>query len=166
MDGIHALIGPDDGNLTLAQACMRAVSLFFFGIACMRITGRRSFSGLSPFDVFMAIVIGSNISRVMIGKVPVIPSLAGTLLIAVLHRLLAVATVRSSALSVFLKGRPQILVRNGIANPDTLGRNNVSKEDLEEALRLGGLENVGQARLVTFERGGKISVIARDGSAG
>lgn len=162
MGGFHALIGPDDGSLTVSQACARATVLFFFGIVCMRITGRRSFSGLSPLDVFIAIVIGSNISRVMIGKVPVVPSLCATVLIALMHRLLALATVQSSALGLFLKGRPKVLVRNGAAIPAALRRHNVSKEDLEEALRLGGLEKVEEAKLVTFERGGKISVIARE----
>jgi len=163
MDWLPALIGPDDGSLNVSQACARAAVLFFFGILCMRITGRRSFSGLTPLDVFVAIVIGSNISRVMIGKVPVVPSLCATALIALLHRLLALATVRSSTLGLFLKGRPQILVRNGAVIPAALRRHNVSKEDLDEALRLGGLEHVEQAKLVTFERGGRISVIARDG---
>lgn len=42
-------------------------------------------------------------------------------------------------------------------------RHDVSSKDVEEALRIQRLEGPDLARLVTFERGGKISVIPRDG---
>lgn len=88
MAWITRFIGPDEAAPNTPQLCARAFVLFLYALLCMRITGRRSFSSLSPFDIFIAIVVGSNISRVMTGKVPFIASLAATMVVVVMHRLL------------------------------------------------------------------------------
>lgn len=161
MDWFHALVGPDEGASTIGQFCARAVVLLAYGILSIRIAGRRTFSSLSPLDIFIAIVVGSNISRVMTGNVAILPSLAATLLLVSLHRLLAMATVHSNLLAHFIKGSPQVLVRDGVADSRALRRFGLSEEDLAEALRMGRLERADQARLVIFERGGKISVVPK-----
>lgn len=161
MPWLAALIGPDQGSPTTLQFCARAVLLLVYGVICIRIAGRRTFSKLSPLDIFIAIVVGSNISRVMTGGVPVIPSLTATLLLVVLHRLLAMATQRFNWLALFVKGRPSVLVRDGVMNRAAMRANDISKDDLIEGLRIGGIERVEDAALVTFERGGKISVLPR-----
>lgn len=160
-DWLHIVIGPGEGSASVAQLRSRAFVLLLYGLLCMRIAGRRSFSSLTPFDIFIAIVVGSNINRVMTGNVPVVASLAATMVVMVLHCLLAMATMRSNWLSRFVKGKPDVLVRDGIVDDQALSRNEISDNDLSEALRLKGIDHVREARLVTFERGGKISVIAR-----
>jgi len=111
MHHFQQLIGPDRGTPSIAQFFARALSMLDFGIACMRIAGGRTFSSLSPLDIFIAIVVGSNVSRVMIGNVPFAAALAATLLVVVMHRLLAVATLRSNLLARFIKGRLVTLAR-------------------------------------------------------
>ena len=58
MDWLTALIGPDDGSATTWQFCIRALLLLPYGILCIRIAGRRTFSNLTPLDIFVAIVMG------------------------------------------------------------------------------------------------------------
>lgn len=161
MEFLRQLVGPDQGNPTTGQFCARAVVLLLFGILCLRIAGRRTFSSLSPLDIFIAIIVGSNISRVMTGNVPFIGCLAATLLVVVLHRLLAMATVHSNLLSLFIKGQPIVLVRAGVPDARAMHSSAVSDADLIEGLRMAQIERVEDAALVTFERGGKISVIPR-----
>lgn len=158
---ITKIIGPDEAAPSTPQLCIRACVLFLYGLLCMRIAGRRSFSSLSPFDIFIAIVVGSNISRVMTGKVPFVASLAATMVVVVMHRLLAMATMRSNWLSHFVKGEADVLVRNGVIDRQAMLRHDVSQDDLDEALRLQKIECIEDAGLVTFERGGKVSAIAR-----
>jgi uncharacterized membrane protein YcaP (DUF421 family) len=158
---LTALVGPDETSPSTVQLCTRAIVLFIYGLICMRIAGRRSFSSLSPFDIFIAIVVGSNISRVMTGKVPFVASLAGTMVVVVMHRLLAIATIRSNWLASFVKGKPDVLVREGKVDHNAMRRHDVSDEDLSEALRMQKIERIEDAKLVTFERGGKISVVPR-----
>ncbi|WP_206239969.1 DUF421 domain-containing protein [Novosphingobium terrae] len=160
-DWLHTILGPDQAPASTAHLCARAVVLFLYGLLCMRIAGRRSFSSLSPFDIFIAIIVGSNISRVMTGGVPFIPCLAATMVVVVMHRLMAMATMRSNWLALFVKGRADVLARDGHVDQAMMRRHDVSPEDLAEALRMQGIDDVKKARLVTFERGGKITAIPR-----
>jgi hypothetical protein len=49
MEMLRTLIGPDDGYQTVAQLSARAVLLFAFGILCIRMAGRRTFSQAAPW---------------------------------------------------------------------------------------------------------------------
>jgi hypothetical protein len=104
METFRALIGPDTGDATVAQLCFRAAILFAFGVLCIRIAGRRTFSQITPLDIIVALIIGSNISRAMTGKAPFFGGLAATLVVVVLHRLLAMATLHWSPLARLMKG--------------------------------------------------------------
>lgn len=165
MEYLGQIVGPDQGSPSVGQFCARAAFLMVFGILCLRIAGRRTFSSLSPLDIFIAIIVGSNISRVMTANVPFIGSLAATLLVVVLHRLLAMATVHSNLLALFIKGQPIVLVRQGVPDARAMRGNAISDADLVEGLRMAQVERVEDAALVTFERGGSISVIPRKSTA-
>jgi uncharacterized membrane protein YcaP (DUF421 family) len=78
MAWFRELIGPDQGA-DAQQLCMRAILLFIFGIICIRIAGRRTFAQYSPLDIILALIVGSNISRIMTGKADVLPAGAATL---------------------------------------------------------------------------------------
>ncbi len=161
METFRVLIGPDTGEASVLQLCARAVVLFLFGVVCIRIAGRRTFSQITPLDIFVAIIVGSNISRAMTGKAPFFGGLAATLVVVVLHRLIAMATLRWGMLARLFKGRPVILVRDGVADPAAMRRHAISKADLEEGLRMEQVETVDEVRLATLEAGGKISVVRK-----
>ncbi len=103
-------------------------------------------ASLSPFDIFIASDVGSNISRAMTGKVPFFASLAATLVV-VMHRLPPMVTMRSNWISGFVKGKVNVLVRNGIIDHTAMRRHDASPEDIDEALRIQRLERPDQARL-------------------
>ncbi len=159
MDTFRTLIGPDTGDATVAQLCVRAVLLFAFGVLCIRIAGRRTFSSITPLDIVVALVVGSNISRAMTGKAPFFGGLAATLVVVVLHRLLAMATLHWSPLARLLKSAPVVLVRDGVADPAALRRHEIGQADLAEGLRMEQVDRIEDVRLATLEAGGKISVI-------
>jgi len=162
MEYIRALIGPDE-SAEPWQICVRAVIVFVFGLACLRIAGRRTFSQATPLDIFIAIVVGSNMSRIMTGKASFFGGLAATLLLVALHRLLAMATLRSNLLARIVKVAPTVLVRDGVIDRDAMRRHGISQADLEEGLRLEQVEDCQDVRLATLEGGGTISVVKRAG---
>ena len=162
MDWIRSVIGPDE-SAEPWQICVRAVIIFAFGLACLRISGRRTFAQATPLDIFIAIVVGSNLSRVMTGKASFFGGLAATLLLVVLHRLLAMGTLRWNALAWLVKAPPAVLVRDGTIDRHALRRHGLSQEDLEEGLRMEQVEDCKEVRLATLEGGGKISVVRKRG---
>jgi uncharacterized membrane protein YcaP (DUF421 family) len=88
-----------------------------------------------------------------------VPTLVATLLLVALHRLLATATVHSNGLARIIKGKPAVLVRDGIPDRAAMRRYNISEDDLLEGLRMEQAECIEGVRLATIERGGKISVV-------
>ena len=158
MSWFRQLIGPDHGADT-QQLCVRAVLLFIFGIICIRIAGRRTFAQYSPLDIIVALIVGSNISRMMTGKADVIPSGSATLLLVLLHRLLAIGAMRWSALAWLVKSRPVRLVTDGEVDQRALRRANLSKDDLHEAIRLEQVDDPADLRSATLEGSGKVSVV-------
>lgn len=160
MEIVRALIGPDD-NAEPWQICIRALVVFVFGVLALRIAGRRTFSQATPLDIFVAIVVGSNLSRIMTGKASFFGGLGATLVLVVLHRALAMATLRWNLVAKVLKSTPVPLVRDGKEDRRTMDRHGIGMADLEEALRLEQARNCDEVELATLEASGKISVLRK-----
>jgi uncharacterized membrane protein YcaP (DUF421 family) len=161
MEFVRTLIGPDTGAASAPQMCVRAIILFVFGIICIRIAGRRTFSQASPVDIIIALVVGSNISRAMTGKAPFFPGMAATLLLVVLHRLVAMAALRWPGFERLLKGPSVVLIRDGAVDHKAMRRHGISDADLAESLRMEQVERPEGAHLATMEDSGKISVVKK-----
>ena len=165
METFYALIGPEDGDASWWQLSIRAVILFAAGIVYLRIAGRRTFSKATPLDIIVAIIIGSNLSRAMTGKAPFVPALAATLVLAVLHRLVAMATLRWNGLAALVKGSPVVLIEDGVVDERALKRHGLSREDLAEGLRLEQAASPAEVARATLEGGGRISVLPKKADA-
>jgi uncharacterized membrane protein YcaP (DUF421 family) len=158
MDYIRMIVGPDEGP-DLAQLCMRTVFLFVYGIFCIRVAGRRTFAQYSPLDIIVALIIGSNISRLMMAKAPLVSGMAITLLLALLHRMFALAMMRCDWLGRVVKGPAIRVIVDGRIDPAALRRANLSEADLLEAIRMEQVEDPADVRLAMVEAGGKVSVV-------
>ena len=163
MDAIRNLIGPDNGDASALQLSARAVILFIAGIALIRVAGRKTFSQASPLDIIVALIIGSNLSRAMTGKAPFWPALAATLVLVLLHRIVAMATLHWGPLARLVKGRPVILVQDGVVVDGALMRHAVSRDDLLAGLRSEQVDDVSSVKVASLEGGGKISVVLKSG---
>jgi uncharacterized membrane protein YcaP (DUF421 family) len=161
METFYALIGPENGEASALQMSVRAVLLFVAGIAYLRIAGRRTFSKATPLDIIVAVIIGSNLSRAMTGKAPFIGALVATLVLAVLHRLVAMSSLRWSWLADLVKARPVVLVENGDVDERALKRHGLSQADLAEGLRLEQTASPAEVERATLEANGRISVLPK-----
>jgi uncharacterized membrane protein YcaP (DUF421 family) len=161
VDALQLIIGPDNGEATWWQLSIRAVLLFGVGILFLRLAGRRTFSQATPLDIIVAIILGSNLSRAMTGKAPFVAALAATLVLVLLHRAVAMATLRWNWLASLVKSRPTVLIKNGVVDEAALRRHGLSEDDLEEGLRLEQQIKPSTVRLAVLEGGGRISVVPR-----
>lgn len=87
--------------------------------------------------------------------------MAAALVVVILYRLLAMATLWSAPLARLLKSAPVVLVRDGVADTAAMRRHAISPADLAEALRIEQVEDIIDARLAVLEAGGKISVVPK-----
>lgn len=158
------LLVPQEGpqSFSILEMCLRAAGIYLAGWAILRIGGNRFLGQETAFDVVLAFVLGSTLSRAINGSAPLLVTLAAAALLVGIHHLLAWITWRSHHWGVFFKGNPHTLVRDGEPLPEALRRYRVSRGDLEEALRLKAhLKDPSGVEEARFERNGDISVIEK-----
>jgi uncharacterized membrane protein YcaP (DUF421 family) len=164
-DFFLVLLGPDGKatHLTLFNISVRALVIFVFGLALVRVGDRRSLSEKTAFDAIFIVLIGSMLSRAINGTAPFFTTIAAGVILMVIHRACALGACKSHWFGRILKGRPLTLVRNGQINHREMERALVSQHDFEEDLRLGGrTEDVGTIQLARLERSGDISFIKKE----
>ena len=71
------------------------------------------------------------------------------------------ATSRSRTLDRLAEGTPLLVGRDGQLFESAMRRENLSRQDIEEALRDNGLADVSGAAMITLEVDGTITVIPR-----
>jgi uncharacterized membrane protein YcaP (DUF421 family) len=162
--GLQWLIGAGQEvkDINALQVCTRALLIYFFGWAVLRIGENRFLGQETAFDIVLGFVLGSTLSRGINGSSPILLALVASALLVGVHHLLAWATFKSRRLSEFFKGRPRTLVRDGAILPEEMRRHRLSEGDLDESLRLSGrLDDRRKVKEARFERNGKISVVKK-----
>ena len=92
-------------DVTWSQECARTVVVFCYGLAMVRLAGRRIFGKWAALDFIVSIIVGSSLSRAITGGAPLGGTMASTTLIMLLHWVLAHAAARSERLSKILEGQ-------------------------------------------------------------
>ena len=158
MGALEFVFGPT-GRISWWQECARAAVIFAYGLAPVRLAGRRVFGRWAALDIVVAIVVGSNLSRALTGTAPLGGTLAASALLMALHWVLAQGVARSKRLAQIFEGSMIEIARAGKMERSQLLRHAISERDIEEALRQTGVEQVSQTRLIALEPSGKITVV-------
>lgn len=141
---------------------LRTAVIYLAALVMVRLGNRRFMARMSAFDVVVAIVLGSTLSRAINGGAALIPSLVAAAALLVLHWALAALAFYWPPFARLIEGRSRVLVRDGQPRWDELRKSHIPEADLRSAVRMSGhvaeLEEVSVARL---ESDGKISVIPR-----
>jgi uncharacterized membrane protein YcaP (DUF421 family) len=157
---LHEIIGAQH-DVNTWQMIVRAAIIFVFGVAILRIAGRRAFGQQSTVDIMLSIVIGSSLSRALTGGAPFVPTLAATAALVAMYWVATRLTVRSECARWLLKGKSIPLVRHGKPDPVAMRKLAVAETDLEEAMRHVGIDDLRRVDTAMFERSGKISIAGR-----
>lgn len=147
-------------DLHFSHMVWRAFVVFCVAVALVRLASRRLLGHGAGFDIIVAIVLGSVLSRGINGDASFFPTLGASALLVMLHHLIATLAYHSHWFSKLLKGEASVLVRDGRVDKSAMYRGQITPDDLDEKLRLNGQEadvtRVAEARL---ERDGDISVV-------
>jgi uncharacterized membrane protein YcaP (DUF421 family) len=143
---------------------IRGLVVYVILLVIFRISGKRTLSETSTFDLVLLLIISETTQQAMVDDDHSVT--AGVLLIMTL----VCADIGCSMLkSLFprfetaLEGNALILVENGQPNKLRLARERVDEDDILEAARMQqGLERLSDIKYAVLERGGKITIIARD----
>src|SRR5215211_2951489 len=112
MEIIHTIFGQGK-ELNEWQMAARAFVLFFITLAIIRVAGMRTFGKKSAFDDIMVIMLGAVLSRAITGASAFLPTVTAGVVLAVVHKIVAWATVNNKALSKFFKGEKEVYLKKG-----------------------------------------------------
>lgn len=139
---------------------VRAVVVYVFLLAMLRLTGKRQVGQMSPFDLVLLLILSNAVQNSMNGGDNSITGgliLAGTLI--GINSFLGWATFRSKTLEGLLEGRPVFLVHHGKIDHHALKEAQMTIHELDAALRAAGHVGPATVRYAVLENTGKISVI-------
>jgi uncharacterized membrane protein YcaP (DUF421 family) len=142
---------------------LRAVVVYFILLAMLRLSGKRTVGQFTPFDLLVVVLLGTAVQNSLIGED--FSLLGGLLLAATLiacNWVVGFATARSRRVEKLVEGSPVLLARDGVMFEPVLRAQNISRKDIEEALRDNSLPDVAGAALVTLEVDGTITVVPRN----
>lgn len=166
MEWFDQLLGLSTDRLNVYQMSVRAIIVFFTGLLYIRIAGVRTLGNFSVFDKLTLLIVGSMLGRtIMIGDEPFFAVLAAALVIILLHRIISWITLKSSKMGVVFKGSPVLLVKDGHKSIQAMNKERITDNDLDEALRKAGENDINNVKEAWLERSGEISVIKKDPGA-
>jgi uncharacterized membrane protein YcaP (DUF421 family) len=149
-------------NLTFFQISLRGVIVFLATLTMVRLGHKRSLAHKTPFDAVLLVILASVISRAINGSAAFFATIGGSVVLVVLHRLFAHLAYYSHGFGTLVKGKADVIVRDGQCDFQMMRRNHVSVHDLEEDMRLNGhIDDLSQVRLARVERSGDISFIKK-----
>lgn len=148
--------------LTLEHMVVRAVVIYCIGLVIVRIGKNRLLGRSTGFDIVLAFILGSLLSRGINGAAPPVPTLVAAMALVMLHWLVSALSLRSARFERLVKGTQAILIQNGQLDRQMLRRKEVSEKDVAEVLRLNtNTEDLGRVHNAYLERNGQISTVLR-----
>ncbi|PYI98545.1 MAG: hypothetical protein DMF00_12345, partial [Verrucomicrobia bacterium] len=155
-------LGVDPKDLTFTQISLRGIIVFLVTLATVRLGHKRSLSHKTPFDAVLLVILAAVFSRAINGSAAFFATLGGGVVLVLLHRLFAYLAFYSHGFGILVKGKPDVIMRDGQYDFRTMRRNHVSTHDLEEDMRLSAhTDDVSAIRLARIERSGDISFIKK-----
>lgn len=148
------------------ELVLRAAAVFVFLIVLLRVTGKRQIGQLSPMDLVLLLVLSNAVQNAMnAGDNSLIGGLISAVVLVVLNWLLNFVTYRSKRLASLVEGRAQLLIHNGVVYDEVLEAAQITRHELNAALRGGGYLSADDVHTAVLENNGTISFTPRIGKA-
>ena len=146
------------------EIVLRASIVFAFLLVFMRGLRKRTLGEMSPLQMIVVVVIGDLVQQ---GVTQEDYSLTGVLLAVGTFgfwiTLLDLVTWRSGRMRRIIEGVPLVIIENGEPVESSLRLEQVPWDEVLEAARQQGIDDIGAVRLGVLEVNGKMSFITGSG---
>lgn len=133
---------------------------YFWLIAVLRVTGKRTLSQLNAFDFIVTVALGSTLATVVLtGTVALAEGILALALLAVVQLGAAWLSVRLPRLRGLLTSQPTLLLRDGCTLDAAMTRERITEQGIRQAIRGAGIGGLELVAAVVLETNGKICVI-------
>jgi len=161
MNIINYLFG-EGGNLTMLQMSARTFVTSILLLILLRIAGQRTFAKRSAVDNIIVIMLGAVLARGVVGASSYWATVASSVVMVAMHRLIAWLAVKSRKFEKLVKGTYIKLYHNGALVNNNLEKTGMSENDLHESLRLETKKlTLSEIDTAFMETNGRISFILK-----
>ena len=150
-------------GIPTAEKAIRTVVVYLGVLILLRLAGKRDLAQLNTFDFVVLLLLSNVVQNAVIGNDnSLIGGLVGAAILVAGNSLL-VRFVRGSDLAVRLfEGRPTVLVRDGQLDYPAIKRLGLRADDVVQAIRHQGANDVDEVREAVLEPGGSILVTLKE----
>jgi uncharacterized membrane protein YcaP (DUF421 family) len=144
------------------ELIVRSALVYLFMVIILRLTGKRQVGQLAPFDLVLLLVLSNAVQNSMNGgDNSLIGGLISATTLIALNYGVGIATFRSKKLEALVEGRPEVLIHNGKLYEEVLTRAQLTRHEVNAALRQAGCVCVEEVHTAILENNGAISVTPR-----
>ncbi len=141
----------------------RSAAIYLFMIIALRLFGKKELSQLNTADVILILLISNAVQNAMVGQnTSLIGGIVAASVLFIINFVLKRLMFKYKKFSDFMLEKPEILIHNGILDFKSLGKLNISNDELKEAMREHGVEHFADVKLAMLEIDGNISIISGD----
>jgi len=147
------------------ELVMRSAVIYLVLLIALRVFGKREIGQFTLFDLVFILLVANAVQPAMTG--PDSSLTGGVIIIAVLislNFLIGFLRVRVPFINRLVVAPSVAVARDGKWIRGVLENQGVTQEEVMEALREHGVETLAEARLITLESDGSLSVVAKEGS--
>ncbi len=161
-DYFDLIFGIHNSPISPLQMAARGIILYFWAIFLIRIGDKRFIGKNTAFDIILAIILGSVISRAINGTAGLLETMFASFILIAVHWLIGRFTYRYKWISDFVKGDSRKIVSEGELIRDQLNKSHLSDNDVYEQLRLkSGEDHIKNIKEAILERNGEISIVKK-----
>lgn len=142
---------------------LRPLLIYFTLLAIFRLTGKRSLGEITSFDFLLLLIISETVSNAILASDQSITgAIVAAMTLLVTDTLLTITKRGRPGFARLLEDEPVVLARDGELRHDRLRAERVSADDVLEAARRDGIDDLARVKLAILERRGTISIIPCD----
>ena len=162
-DFIWAIGGSDiNSPIPIWQLVLRTIIVYGVALFLIRVAKRRFMGGFTTFDILLGFVVGSILSRAIIGTIRLVDMTVVVSILIALHWIISTITYKYDKVSGFVKNSERELIKDGKILEDAMQESKIGENDLLQALRQkAGVEKAEQVKSAYLERDGSITVIPK-----
>lgn len=150
-------------DATLLLIAARTLIVYTALLLGLRLTGKREVGQMTPFDLVLLLLLSNAVQNAMTGPDT---SVSGGI-VAAITLLLANAFLTRLAgqrrqLRKWVEGTPRLLIHAGQVVSENLAKENLTVDELHQALREHGVASIADVGMAVLEVDGSISVLKKD----
>jgi uncharacterized membrane protein YcaP (DUF421 family) len=152
-----------DLQLSVGEKVLRAVLVYVFLVAALRLVGKRELGQANTLDLVVLLLVANAVQNGIIGNdLSVTGAVIGAVTLFALNELFNRGAYASSLVSRVLEGNPSVLIRDGKPVPKALFRAAISLPELRATARRQGFADLGEVHTALLETNGVVTMFRED----